>query len=189
MQMIDWLGWEQPALTSNSSYGQIVASSYLTGCDPYKAVDGVTSTESLGWATNGTVEGWWKWELPVTLRFKRIVFINRNSESDDPQVLSQQFQFYTGNKQNVLGPLSSVSKSREYVNINCDNVESNILYFYKLGGIYSGIGELIIEAEQEKQTGLLINLSDVSKVYSSGKAVARVYSYGKLIWQDSTLSS
>lgn len=182
-----WLGWEQPTVKANSSYGTISASSYLENCQPYKAVDGVTSTESLGWATNGTAEGWWQWELPVNLRFKRLVFVNRNSDSNDPQVLSQQCQFYTGTKTQKLGEGFSVSKSREYVTIECNGEESNILYFYKLGGLYSGIGELIIEATENKKTGQSIHMSDVAQVYTSNKPVVQVYNEGKLVWENLSL--
>ena len=184
-----WLGWEQPAVKTDSQYGKISANNYLENCQPYKAVDGITSTESLGWATNGTAEGWWKWELPTNLRFKRLVFVNRNSDSNDPQALNQQCQFYIGNKAQKLGKGFSVSKSREYVSIDCNGEESNILYFYKLGGLYSGIGEIIIEATEEKKTGFLTYLKDVTKVYTSGKPVLKVYNSGKLIWQDPTLAN
>lgn len=184
----NWYGWQQPlSILSNTTYGTISASSTLSGCDPYKAVDGVTSTESLGWATDNASEGWWKWELPTTLKFKRIVFVNRNSKSNDPEVLSQQCQFYIGNKQTKMGAGFSVSKSREYVTIDCGDLQSNILYFYKLGGKYSGIGELIIEAQEYKTTGQLVVLSDIGKVYTDNNPVVQVYNAGELIWQDGTL--
>ena len=184
----NWYGWQQPlSILSDTTYGTISASSTLSGCDPYKAVDGVTSTESLGWATDNASEGWWKWELPTTLKFKRIVFVNRNSKSNDPEVLSQQCQFYIGNKQTKMGAGFSVSKSREYVTIDCGDLQSNILYFYKLGGKYSGIGELIIEAQEYKTTGQLVVLSDIGKVYTDNNPVVQVYNAGELIWQDDTL--
>lgn len=184
----NWYGWQQPlSILSDTTYGTISASSTLSGCDPYKAVDGVTSTESLGWATDNASEGWWKWELPTTLKFKRIVFVNRNSESNDPEVLSQQCQFYIGNKQTKMGTGFSVSKSREYVTVDCGDLQSNILYFYKLGGKYSGIGELIIEAQEYKTTGQLVVLSDIGKVYTDNNPVVQVYNVGELIWQDDTL--
>lgn len=184
----NWYGWQQPlSILSNTTYGTISASSTLSDCDPYKAVDGVTSTESLGWATDNASEGWWKWELPTTLKFKRIVFVNRNSESNDPEVLSQQCQFYIGNKQTKMGAGFSVSKSREYVTIDCGDLQSNILYFYKLGGKCSGIGELIIEAQEYKTTGQLVVLSDIGKVYTDNNPVVQVYNAGELIWQDDTL--
>lgn len=187
-QLTHWLGWQQPtSILSNTSYGTISASSYATNCEPYKAVDGVTSTESLGWATDNASEGWWKWVLPETLRFKRLVFVNRNSDTSDSEVLSQQCQFYIGDKETKMGKAFSVSESREYITIDCGNLESNTLYFYKLGGKYSGIGELIIEATTEKETVQEVYMSSISKVYTNNKPVVQVYNAGTLVWEDETL--
>lgn len=187
-QLTHWLGWQQPtSISSNTSYGTISASSYASNCEPYKAVDGVTSTESLGWATDGTAEGWWKWVFPETLRFKRLVFVNRNSDTNDTSVLVQDCQFYTGDKATKMGKAFSVSKSREYVTIDCNDLESNTLYFYKLGGKYSGIGELIIEATTEKTTCFQVMMPRVSEVYTNSKPVVQVYNAGTLIWENSNL--
>ena len=183
-----WLGWQQPAIKSNNTYGIITASSFSENCEPYKAVDGVTDNISMGWATDNSNEGWWKWELPIELKFKRIVFVNRNSAENDPDILSQQCQFYIGNKETKMGSQFSVSKSREYVTVDCEDLTSNILYFYKFGGKYSGIGELIIEASEYKTVGQKIDMSLVTKAYTQNQSLIQIYSDGKLIWEDLSLN-
>lgn len=182
-QISEYFGWSQPAVTSNTSHGIISASSFAENCEAYRALDAVTSLESNGWATDNSQEGWWKWELPQSLRFKRIIFVNRNSETNDPEIVSQQCQFYAGDKTTKMGSPFIVSKSREYVTIDCGNLESNILYFYKLGGRYSGIGELIIEASVLTPSTQVVAISrDLKNIYSNGKSISQLYSAGKLIW-------
>lgn len=182
-----YIGWSQPVVTSNTSYGIISASSSAENCEAFRAVDTVTSTESNGWATDNSQEGWWKWEFPESLKFKRIVFVNRNSETNDPEVLFQQCQFYAGNRTSRMGSPFSVSKSREYVTVDCDNLESNILYFYKLGGKYSGIGELIIEATSCKPTAHVVTTKSIKNVYAYGKPLCQLYNAGSLIWKNPSI--
>lgn len=178
-----WCGWKQPKMNSNNDYGTVTASSFAPNCDPYLAVDDITSTDSNGWATNSIASGWWMWKLPQKLRIHKIIFVNRNSSNEDPDIVSQQCQFYSDQGSTKMGPAFSTSKSREYVIVDCGGEQTDTIYFYKIGGLNSGIGELILDADEYVERGTLLNLEHLEGIYSYNNSVQMLYSAGKLVWK------
>lgn len=178
-----WAGWYQPEMHSSTDYGRVLCTQYLDGCEPWRAVEHKTyTTQPYGWATSYRSDGAWQWSFPKTLRIHRIIFFNRVSPTEDPKVVFEEGQFFGAKGE--FGEKFVVQHSRQQVIIDYEGgMETNYLYFEKLGGINSGIGQLIIDAEEEKETLGRQFTSELKEVYSEGKACSKIYHYGKLIWE------
>lgn len=176
-----WVGWEQPIIMSNTDYGQITASSYAPNCYPYRAVqNNHMFKQAYGWATDGLSKGWWRWDFPEKLKINQLIFINRTSDTEDASIVFQEGRFsWEGG---ILGDPFKVDKSREIVVIPGNGFRTSFIEFNKIGGIYSGIGELLIDAEVQTSAVGRAFADSIKAVYSEGKECVKLYSYGKLLW-------
>ena len=168
-----WAGWYQPEMHSSTDYGRVLCTQSLHGCEPWRAVEHKTYTEQpYGWATSYRSDGAWQWSFPKTLKIHRIIFFNRISPTEDPKVVFEEGQFFGAKGE--FGEKFVVQHSRQQVIIDYEGgMETNYLYFEKLGGINSGIGQLIIDAEEEKETLGRQFVSELKEVYSGGNLKAR----------------
>lgn len=146
--------WTQPVLTSNSSYGTVSASTEASGCEAFKALNGVYSgAVNQSWhPTSYGHTGWWKWELPVYLLITGIDFYNA---PDDGNYTNQTSRLYTSSEMGTpigdsftFGWASGWSKVT-IANIPPTGIVTNCIYYNKGGSdSYVGIGELVITAMQ-----------------------------------------
>lgn len=167
--------WTAPRIESDFEFGSIYCSS---GKDPYKVLDTDLNT---AWTTDNESEGWWKWELPYPIKIKSLIFINVKSE--DPEYTNLRGRFYTKDLSSPLTDFFEVSKSGEQVTFYCNDIETDVIYFSKLGGKYSGIGNLIVNGSVTRLTHRHANLKDFHSIYSEGISIKKVYSNGNLIWE------
>lgn len=174
--------WTQPVLTSNTSYGTVSASSRSTftpALDYYKALDGKTSGgegANTWWNADKYVRsGWWKWELPVTLKITSIKFYARGF--NNAKITAR---FYTSEEKNTpMGDqfsCNTVWQTIDIAGIPVEGIKTNCIYVDIIdgggavgqsdGGGYVGIGEIQITAKELIQDG-----------YSYEQLVHEAYSY------------
>lgn len=149
-----WENWTQPVLTSNTSYGTVSASNRSsTTYDYYKALDGkITGGKGAGtwWECGEYVStGWWKWELPVTLKITAIKFYARGYNNANITA-----RFYTSAEKTVaIGNQFSSNgtpwQSQDITGIPSGGVKTNCVYLEITGGSsYVGVGEIQITAQE-----------------------------------------
>ena len=150
----EYKAWTQPVLTSNTSYGVVSASSEGSGAlfAAYKALDGKT-TGGNGAGTwfelgQGRYTGWWKWNLPVTLKITAIKFYARGY--NNPNITAR---FYTSeSKTTPIGDqvsCASVWQQKNITGIPSSGIVTNCLFLdITAGSKYTGVGEIVVTAEQ-----------------------------------------
>lgn len=136
--------WQQPILTSNTSYGIVSAQNYMAGYEPWMA----SNRTEKGWSSSGTVPGWWMWKLPQPIRIRKITLLNRYSGSN--QVTKAADVFADETMTQKLGTIifeESAGSTKEILlepPVVTDTIKVNCLSSY---GTYVGIGEITIEAD------------------------------------------
>lgn len=148
--------WEQPILTSNTSYGNLSCSSYWGTREPWHVSDGVIQQDASGWGTNASNTGWLKWEMPAgtVLTIKGIKVVNRtHSNATDYQLTGARF--YTDDTKTVpIGDEFSIMTSggvHTVTGIPEEGIQTSCIYFYKTGSAYSGLDEIYIDAYAAKR--------------------------------------
>lgn len=143
-----WNPWEQPVLTSNTSYGVVTCSAESTtaGQKAFNASDGVKSGTAYSHWVSDASTGWWQWKLPVKLKITKIVFYNRYRDN-----LNITGRFYTDSSKTIpIGnSFSPAATSWAAVTVydNAEGIITDTIYFDKTAGSqYNGIGELEITA-------------------------------------------
>ncbi len=129
----DMMVWQQPTLTSATSYGTVSDSRNSGSEAGWKCLDGLNNTNFVP----ATSAGWWKWEIPVSVSFEAgnstITWIHRsNSESMSG---SDTLQFFadeemtipltdpfsdsglTANQEIIVPVITTTSTSLIYLNI------------------------------------------------------------------------
>lgn len=155
---IEFVPWEQPTLTSNTSYGTLTGSSYSGSRYYYCISDGkipTTNDASDNWGTNNTAIGWVNWELPEEIIIKGIKIYNRShTTAVDYQLTGARF-YTDSTKETPIGEEFEILTSQgiyELKDIPPEGIQTKNIYFYKTGSTYSGIGELEITAERIVKT-------------------------------------
>lgn len=150
--------WEQPILTSNTSYGVVTGSSYSGSRYYYCISDGkipTTNDASDNWGTNNTAIGWVNWTLEEEILIKGIKIYNRSHTTAVDYTLTGA-RFYTDStKTTPIGEEFEILTSQgiyELTTIPEEGIKTNNIYFYKTGSTYSGIGELEITADKVVQS-------------------------------------
>lgn len=182
----DTYGWNQPVMTTNEDYGVITCSSYLPGAEAWRAVDGGIGVISKGWMTNDRTDGWWQWKLPTTITVKSIIYTAIYSSVHDYDHSEIYGQFFTGSDRlTPLGESFELHEPGQMIRIPVDNVQTDTIYFYKVGGKYTGIGELQINALEEKTTGCWVDITKAKMIYGEGHACVHAYKpIDTLMWYD-----
>lgn len=153
-----WAAWQQPVLTSDEDTSGIVvtASSYGTGENPYKALDGVKSGTGTGsnakfWGSYGEMTGWWKAVFPYKLKITGLVHYNRY-EGNTAAIRGIKGQFYADTNHSVaIGSIIDTPNTNWYATtvsgIPSEGIITDTVLFQKNDdNLYSGIGELEIIA-------------------------------------------
>lgn len=156
-----YVPWEQPKLTSNTSYGTLTGGGYYSGTDNrdyYHISDGIIPTTNQGsdtWSTSNSAIGWFNWELPEEIIIKGIKIYNRSHTTAVDYRLTGA-RFYTDStKETPIGEEFEILTSQgiyELKDIPPEGIKTKNIYFYKTGDTYSGIGELQITALQIEPT-------------------------------------
>ena len=151
-----WAPWTQPALTSNTDYGTVSASSVNTSANsqPFKASDGVFTGTATSWeSAKAVVPASWKWVLPHPIRVSKIVLYNKYSGSTnvtkDVQVFADEAMTIPIGEAQTFAPaaFSTVTITPE------TPIETDTIFIYcasshgAAGNNYVGLGEVVITAE------------------------------------------
>lgn len=107
----NWIPWEQPALTSNTSWGTVSATSVNTGGhEPYTALDKNMNTQ---WETAAyQLPADFVWEFEKPLRISKIVLINKKSGSS---YLSKSVKVYAEKEKTTLLASGTFAESTQSV--------------------------------------------------------------------------
>lgn len=159
-----WRAWQQPVLTSNTSYGVLTASNYNgDSVMPYKILDGDVNTQ---WQTSqGVTSATILWELPVTLKIYGITV--RSRSGNRPNLTCAIYTDST--KTTHIGNqfTSTVAGSNNVVQgIPQDGVITNKIFFdCSSTSDYLGIDEVYIKADyyDEHYTYKAYNIINQSK--------------------------
>ena len=151
-----WAPWTQPALTSNTDYGTVSASSVNTSANsqPFKASDGVFTGTATSWeSAKAVVPASWKWVLPHPIRVSKIVLYNKYSGSTnvtkDVQVFADEAMTIPIGEAQTFAPaaFSTVTITPE-TPIETDTIFIYCASSHGAAGInYVGLGEVVITAE------------------------------------------
>lgn len=75
-----YVDWTQPVFTSNTTWGEVSATSYAANEEPWMALDGNTDGGSgYQFALNNTTTGDWFWKFPKKLKVSSIKVYRRSS--------------------------------------------------------------------------------------------------------------
>lgn len=152
--------WTQPILTSNTSYGTITCSGYYGGHGdgeryPWHISDGQWGSQSVNieWGTDNSNVGWVNWKLPVTLKILGITIHNRVHPTNLDYTLTGARLYTNDSRTTPIGEefsFTSSGGSHTLTTIPSSGIITDNIYFYKTGSTYSGVGEIVITA-QERQ--------------------------------------
>lgn len=147
--------WEQPILKSDTDYGIVTASAYSAeGYNPYRVLDGITSGGSGWWETPNHTTGWWKWDIPQTIKIKGIKVYARGYNN-----ASITARFYTSSDMttpigNSFSTSGAVWASTDISGIPSEGILTNCIYCNITGGSpYCGIGEIVLDAYELTDSG------------------------------------
>lgn len=147
--MANWVKWNQPVLTSNTSYGTVSASS-----ENRPAYYALNNNESNDWTTGSSgLTGWLMWELPYEIKITGITIYDRTAGADRPNITVQVY----GDKQKTITIGKSVTfteagKSQAIPEIPADGVITDVLYFdCSSTQNYMGLRKIVIEAYEDTE--------------------------------------
>lgn len=141
-----WAAWTQPTFTSNTTWGNLLASSSNAGKEPYFALDGNASTQWEGKSQTFPCDLIWKFEKP--LRVRSIELTNKNSSST---YYSKTVNVYAESEKSTLlksgiFPNAKLGK----LTITFDNpicLDEIVLEFADSYNGQTGIAEMILNAD------------------------------------------
>lgn len=149
--------WTRPNLTSATSYGIVSDSRNNSSEAGWVALDGNNSTNFVP----NQSAGWWKWELPVTLKFTEnssvITWVHRNNT--EVMSGSDTLQFFADEECTI--PLTNTFADPSSSNATVDlpvvgNIETNIIYLkIKTHSGWGGAAEIKFTNVQEAGSDLL----------------------------------
>lgn len=155
------LPWQQPVLTSNTSYGVVSSSanrSTTATQAEWHACDGLLPDADDQYTYFGLsgCPGWWQWKLPVKLRISGLALYNRASTGTTNY--TKNIQFFTSAERSTAITQSFLmpANSTELVTapMAADYTDTDTIYAYisdDYGGGYPGIGELYVTAQEFKE--------------------------------------
>ncbi len=143
---LDATVWQQPTLTSATSYGTVSDSRNSGGEEGWKCLDGLNNTNFVP----ATSAGWWKWEIPISVSFEAgnstITWIHRsNSESMSG---SDTLQFFADEEMTI--PLtdpfsdSGLKANQEIILPVITTTSTDLIYLnVKAHSGYGGASEIV----------------------------------------------
>lgn len=153
--------WQQPVLTSNTSYGTVSSSANRNTGDAqaeWHASDGLLpdASDQYTYFGLGSCPGWWQWKLPVKLRISGLALYNRASTGTTNY--TKTIQFFTSQEMTeaITSSFSMPNNSSTLVTapLAADYIDTDTIYAYiseDYGGNYPGIGEIYITAQEIKE--------------------------------------
>lgn len=96
--------WAQPTFTSNTTWGTVSADAYYSGEEPYKALDGNTTSSCYASGNASTVN--WYWEFAQELRIGAIQIYNRGNAQNYGGATTYTFYALIGGNYKEIGQTS-----------------------------------------------------------------------------------
>lgn len=101
--------WAQPTFTSNTTWGTVSADAYYSGEEPYKALDGNTTSSCYASGNASTVN--WYWEFAQELRIGAIQIYNRGNAQNYGGATTYTFYALIGGNYKEIGQTSVAGTS------------------------------------------------------------------------------
>ena len=101
--------WAQPTFTSNTTWGTVSADAYYSGEEPYKALDGNTTSSYYASGNASTIN--WYWEFEQELRISAIQIYNRGNAQSYGGATTYTFYALIGGNYKEIGQTSVAGTS------------------------------------------------------------------------------
>jgi hypothetical protein len=144
-----WSRWTQPTPTSNTNQGTISASGIYDGNHPaWRAVNGI-STSNFWANSNGSTSGWWRWQLPRTVRVNSVT-VRQAGNMALTRVWTNNLKTHRIGNDHTFPAGETLQSGSSYTFVASVPIETNEIFIELVSGrgVYAGnISQIVINAE------------------------------------------